>query len=123
MREQRIGLEHHVDRPVVGRHLGHVLAVDLDGARGRLLEAGEHAQQRRLAGARAAEQAEQLRLVDVERHVVHSRDVAKFLGDVADAHKRLGRRIAPRARVDGELRLLGHSAPGKRLKGAVSHAP
>ena len=34
---------------------------------GRRLEAGQHAQQRRLAAARAAEQAEDLALVDVER--------------------------------------------------------
>ncbi len=30
VREQRVGLEHQVDRPLVGRHVGHVDAVDED---------------------------------------------------------------------------------------------
>ena len=45
VREQRVGLEHHVDRPLVRRDAGHVHAVDEDAARGGLLEAGQHAQQ------------------------------------------------------------------------------
>ena len=79
VREERVGLEHHVDGTIVGRHAGHVLPVDQDAARGRRLEAREHAQERRLAGARAAEQAEQLALVDVERDVVDGEDVVAEL--------------------------------------------
>ena len=40
MREQGVGLEHHVDRPLVRRHVGHVVAADKDAARVRLLEPG-----------------------------------------------------------------------------------
>ena len=32
VREEGVGLEHHVDRPAVRRHAGHVLAVDQDAA-------------------------------------------------------------------------------------------
>ncbi len=108
MREQRIGLEHHIDGAVVGRNVRHVLAVDFNGARGRAFETRQHAQQGRFARARSAEQAEELALVDVERHVGHGRDVTELLGDVADADEGLGRRIAPGTGIDGELRLLGH---------------
>ena len=60
-------------------------AVDEDAARGRRLEARQHAQQRRLAAARAAEQAEDLAAVDVQRDVVDRDEVAELLGDVLDA--------------------------------------
>ena len=92
-------------------------------AGGRLLEAREHAQQRRLARARAAEQAEQLALEDVERDVVDRGDVAELLGDVADAHERLRVGIAPGARVGGDLRLLGHRrVPEGGGRGRISPA-
>ena len=88
VREQRVGLEHHVGRPLVGRQPGHVLPVDLDAPEGRRLEAREHPEQRRLAAARAAEQAEQLALPDVEADVVDGDEVAELLGDLLDAHER-----------------------------------
>jgi hypothetical protein len=52
VREQRVALEHHVDRLVVGRDVGQVLAVEQDLPRGGRLEARQHAQQGRLAAAR-----------------------------------------------------------------------
>ncbi len=93
MREERVGLEHHVHRPVIGRHVRHVLTVDEDlAARGRL-EAREHAQQRRLAAARSAEKGEELALDDVDRHIVDGREVTELLGDLLDADEgRRGRR-------------------------------
>ena len=57
VREQGVGLEHHVDRPAMRRHAGHVLAVDQDAAGVGRLEARQQAQQRGLAAARAAQQA------------------------------------------------------------------
>ena len=44
VREQRIGLEHHVDGPLVRRDVGHVLTVDEDATGGRRLEPRQHAQ-------------------------------------------------------------------------------
>ncbi|MNQ45615.1 hypothetical protein D3C85_594000 [compost metagenome] len=45
MREERIGLEHHVDRALVGGHVGDVDAIEEDASLGRPLEAREHPQQ------------------------------------------------------------------------------
>ena len=70
MREQRVGLEHQVDRPLVRRQRRDVAAVEQDAPVARRLEAGEHAQQRGLAAAGRAEQREELVLADVERDAV-----------------------------------------------------
>ena len=64
-------------------------------ARGRLLEAGEHAHQRGLAAAGRAEQAEELALEDVERQMIDRDGVAEPLGDVLEADERLGFGIGP----------------------------
>ena len=64
--------------------------------RARIFEAGHHAQQRRLAAARAAEQAEDLALEDLQRNIVDRDEVTETLGDVFDAHVGLGVRITPR---------------------------
>ncbi len=82
MREERVALEHHVHRPLVGRQPGEVLAVERDRSRGRRLEAGEHAQQRRLAAARRAEQGEDLALGDVDRDVVDGPVAVEVLDEV-----------------------------------------
>ncbi|MBS1167891.1 MAG: hypothetical protein H6R00_3916 [Proteobacteria bacterium] len=51
MRKQRQRLEHHAEVSLVGRLVGDVLTVDRDGAGGGQIEAGDHAEQRRLATA------------------------------------------------------------------------
>ncbi len=63
------------------RHAGHVLAVDQDAAGVGRLEAGQQAQQRGLAAARAAQQGEQLAAFDVEIDAVDGGDRAEALGD------------------------------------------
>jgi hypothetical protein len=95
VREQRIGLEHHVHRPLVGRHRGHVHAVDYDRARAGGFETGQQAQQSGLARARAAEDREQLAPVDVEIDPVHRRNRPETPGHAAQAHQRLG--LLPRS--------------------------
>src|SRR5687768_17972468 len=52
VRKQRVRLEHQVDGTLVRRHVRDVDAVDQDPAGRRLLEAGEHPEQCRLAAAR-----------------------------------------------------------------------
>ncbi len=78
VRPDRVGLEHHAQAALVGRHV-HVPAVargeqdavtDGDAAAVRLLQAGDGAQRRGLAAARGAEQGEQLALLDLEADVV-----------------------------------------------------
>ena len=58
MREKRIVLEHHVDRPAIGRDADHVPAADQHLAFARLLEAADHAQAGRLAAAGRSKQCD-----------------------------------------------------------------
>ena len=51
MREQRIGLEHHVDRPLVRRKLRHVLPAQQYAPSRGFFKPGQHAQQGGLAAA------------------------------------------------------------------------
>ena len=60
MRKQRIGLEHGVDGPFVGRIVDDMLVVEQDGARVGVLETSQQSQQCGLAAARWAEQCEEL---------------------------------------------------------------
>ena len=70
VREQRVVLEDRVDVALVGRQPGDVLALELDRALGRLLEAADHPQRRGLAAAARAEEAEELAVADLEVDVV-----------------------------------------------------
>ena len=95
MRKQRIGLEHHVHRPPIGRHAGQVLAAQGDRALARRLEAREHAHERGLAAAGRAEQAEELAFEDVEGQMIHRHGVAEPLRDVLEPDERLGFGVGP----------------------------
>ena len=66
MRIERIVLEHHGDVAILRRHVVDDVAVDRDLAAGDFLEAGDHAQRRRLAAARWADQDDELVIRDVE---------------------------------------------------------
>ncbi len=71
-------------------------AVDdnLPGARN--VRARDHAQQRGLAAARGAEQAEELAAPNVEADIVNGDDVAVALGDSSNADDRVGAPIVQR---------------------------
>ena len=60
VRVERVGLEHHGEPALGGRHLVHALAVDQDVAVGDLLEPGDHPEQRRLAAAGGADEDDEL---------------------------------------------------------------
>ena len=79
-----VALEDHAGRALLRGGAGDVLAVDGDGARGRGLEAADHPEQRRLAGAGGAEQAHELAVGDGQVEGVDGADGAEGLGDVAD---------------------------------------
>ena len=66
VRVQRVVLEHHRDVAVLGRHTGHVLAVDADRPVVDLLQAGQHPQRGGLARTRRADQDHELAVVDVQ---------------------------------------------------------
>src|SRR6185369_11370640 len=59
MRKQGVVLEHHSHVALVRRHMGDIDPTDLDDAFGRRLEAGDHAQRRRLAAAGGPQQREE----------------------------------------------------------------
>ena len=84
MREQRIVLEDGVDVAPVGRDAVGALAENLDMAGGRLLEAGDQAQARRLAGARRAEHGEELARPDVEVDRVDGLHRAEMARDLSE---------------------------------------
>ena len=80
--EQRILLEHHVDGPPIGRNTVHHGPVDQHVAAGRLFEAADHAQARRLAAAGGAKQRHERALGNIEVDVRHRRH-----GAVGLAHR------------------------------------
>ena len=77
VREQRVMLEHRGDRAIGRRDAVHQLAVDRDGAAGRIVMAGDHAQRRRLATARRTEEDDILAVRNLEVDVRDCRDVAR----------------------------------------------
>jgi len=82
--EQGVVLEDEADAALAHVGVGRVLAVEEDGARVGHLEAGNDAQERRLARARRAEQRDQLASRDVEAEVVADDGGAETLLQMAD---------------------------------------
>ena len=82
--EERVPLEHRVDRPLVGRKVGDVFPVEQNFAAGGDVEPRDHAQRRRLAAARGAEKGDELPFADVEADVLHRRRLIEDLGYVDD---------------------------------------
>ena len=85
MREERVGLEHHVDGTLIGLRPDEVVAVELDPARRHLFEPTDTAQQRRLAASARPEQREELAIADLQAHVVQCAHLAEPLHDVVDS--------------------------------------
>jgi hypothetical protein len=86
VREQGVVLEHRVDVATVRRHARDRLAREIDLALGGLLEARDHAQGRRLAAARRAEERVERPARHDEVHAVDGDDVAEALGHALDVH-------------------------------------
>ena len=131
VREQGVGLEHHVDGAGIGRDVGDIDPVDVDPPAGGMLQSRQQAQQGRFAAAGAAQEREELALEDVQAHVVDRIDIAEFLGDALDAHigRRLG--ILPGFQLapfggDGHGRRLLRGCPDRRCspqRSALSRRP
>ena len=68
-----------------------VVAVEADVAGGRIIDPADHVEDRRLAGAVGADEADDLVLPDVDRHSGESLDAAKTLRDVAQRQQGRGR--------------------------------
>jgi len=68
---ERVGLEHHGDIAFGRSQIVDYPTAEADGPAGGEFEAGQHAQGRRLAAARGAQQADKLTRPDGEVEVVH----------------------------------------------------
>ncbi|MCY1229206.1 hypothetical protein D9M72_415630 [compost metagenome] len=124
VRKERVGLEHHVDRPPVGRDAGEALPVENDLTRRRLLEAGKHAQERRLPAARRAEERKELACVDIKRKVVDGGEIAEPLCHVLDGNEWLGSGIRPGGKgPPNTAERLHHLSPNDTADWALLFSP
>src|SRR5437773_710666 len=87
--EQRVVLEHDADVALPRLAPRQVLAAELDDAAGRLLEARDHHQRRRLPRAAGAEERQELALRDVDADLVHGIDAP-----VVRLHEPVERQVA-----------------------------
>ncbi len=85
--EERVVLKDEPDCPISRAGVGRVLALEQHRARIGSLQAGDDAQQRRLAAARGPEERDELSRGDGEAHVLHGREAAVRLGYVADVDR------------------------------------
>ena len=87
--EQRVALEDEANVALLHGHVVDALAADKDVALGRHLQAGDHAQDGRLAAPTGTQQRQQLAFLDGEADVLDGVDIAETLADAAqfDAHR------------------------------------
>src|SRR5579885_3128968 len=88
MRVQRVVLEHHRDVAILGRHIVDQLVADIDLARSRLFQPGDHPQCGRLAATGRTDQHDKLTIGDIEVDPLHRRRLVKHLDDVAERNLR-----------------------------------
>ncbi|CAH0324216.1 hypothetical protein SRABI128_05041 [Microbacterium sp. Bi128] len=88
VREQRVVLKYGVDVPLEGRHGRDVLALEFDTPGRRQLEAGDQAQDRRLAGAGRAKHGEEFPVADVQVHAIYRDGVPEDLGELTQTDRR-----------------------------------
>ena len=101
VRIERIGLEHHRKPPPGRRRRRHVLPVDLDPARGHILEPGDEAQERGLAAARGADEDDEFAVLDGKVERRDDLGLPEPLGDARKgdlAHLSLSYFTAPKVR-------------------------
>ena len=89
----------------VGPQAGDLAAVEEDAAGVGRLEAGDQVEQRRLAGAVGADDAEDLALVDIEGDVGVGGEAAEALGHAFDVEQQAHVRLPPRRRMRSSNRL------------------
>ncbi len=120
VREQRVVLEHHAEIALVRRRPRDRPAIQQDLAGRRRFEAGQHHQGGRLAGARGAQQREELAAPDVEIELAHD-ELHAVVGllDAREPHQGNGggaRRCRVRGAWHADRVLPGGSRPRVRLR-------
>ena len=103
VRKQRVALEHHRDAALVRRHAGEVALAHHEPAGIRLLEPGQHHQQRRLAGTGRAQQRDERARRDLQRDAGDRRHRAIAAPHAVDVDRQTAARHRPTA--------LHHHAP------------
>ena len=91
--------------------IGDVLAVDADLAGGRRLEAGDHAQRRRLAAAAGPEERDELAALDRELEVLDHRVGAEGLADAVEFEEGHGGSLSACRRARRAPRRRAESGP------------
>ena len=87
VREEAVGLEDHAHVALVGRYPRDVAATDLDAPGGRVVQAGEDPQHRRLAATRRPEQGDQLTGGHLEVEAVQGPEGAEVAGEVVQGDR------------------------------------
>jgi hypothetical protein len=82
MRVERVGLEHHRKATFRGRHVGGVVAVDLDMPAGDVLQPRDQAQKRGFPAARGPDKDGELAILDGQVQRWNDLNIAKALGHV-----------------------------------------
>jgi hypothetical protein len=89
VRVERVVLEDHRDVAILRRQVGDLALADVDAAVGDLFEAGDHAQQGRLAAAGRPDEHHELAIADLERHIIDCSDLgAEALGHPVERNPR-----------------------------------
>ncbi len=88
VRKQRVRLEHHVNGPLIRRHVGQILTIQHNLATAGNFKAGQHPQQRGLATAGSAQQCENFAFVNGQADIIHGVLAVKRFRQVADFQQR-----------------------------------
>src|SRR5262249_22121889 len=125
-----VGLEHHGDAALLGRHVlrdacvEHRLAVDADAATGRVFEPRDGAQGRGLAAARRAEQGHMLATAHIEADAVYRDRIAIADDEVLEFDPRhVISLVMPRVRRNRMIRATTTLAVWISAIAAVSSVP
>ena len=121
MREQRVVLEHHAERPVLRRQPGQVAALQQDAPGIRRLEPRHQPQQGGFAGAGAAQQRQELARPDLEAQPVQGEGRAEALAQPLDRQQ--GQARPARKRFQSRLRArsaAGGSVPGTKARASAA---
>ena len=98
-----MALEHHAEAAVARLQVVDHAPVDADFAGGRILEAGDHAQRRRLAAAGRPDKDDEFAVLDGEAQILHRLHGAERLFQIAQldarhVYLRTMPKLKPRAR-------------------------
>ncbi len=89
MRKQRVMLKHQIHRPLVGRKVRHVDAINDNVARIGRFKPGYHPQQSGFAAAARSEQRKEFPASNINRNAIDGCQFAKHPGNIYDANTKL----------------------------------